>query len=85
MNRITLGEIEKATKGRILSGEETQEILNVCTDSRKAGPGDLFVPIVGEVHDAHKFIPQVLEKRLHSPFDFRREYRYGKRRGNSGG
>ena len=62
MNRITLGEIEKATKGRILSGEETQEILNVCTDSRKAGPGDLFVPIVGEVHDAHKFIPQVLEK-----------------------
>lgn len=62
MNRITLEEIEKATGGRILSGSGSQEILEICTDSRKAKPGDLFIPIIGEVHDAHKFIPQVVEK-----------------------
>ncbi|RYZ57865.1 MAG: UDP-N-acetylmuramoyl-tripeptide--D-alanyl-D-alanine ligase [Proteobacteria bacterium] len=28
----------------------------IQTDSRKAGPGQWFVPIVGETHDAHDFI-----------------------------
>ncbi|MCI9475145.1 MAG: UDP-N-acetylmuramoyl-tripeptide--D-alanyl-D-alanine ligase [Emergencia sp.] len=62
MNTITLGEIEKATDGKIISGQSKEEIFAVCTDSRTAKAGDLFVPIVGEVHDAHKFIPQVKEK-----------------------
>ena len=31
------------------------------SDSRKAEAGTLFVPIVGERVDAHKFIPQVME------------------------
>lgn len=62
MNRITIAEIEKATGGRLISGPKDAEIKNVCFDSRKAQQGDLFVPIIGEVHDAHKFIPQVIEK-----------------------
>lgn len=37
-------------------------IQEVCTDSRTAKKGDLFVPIIGEVHDAHKFIPQAYER-----------------------
>ncbi len=73
MNKITLAEIEKATGGKILAGCGTQEVLDVCTDSRKAKPGDLFVPIIGEVHDAHKFIPQVIEKGCTAVLVSRRE------------
>ncbi|SCJ97147.1 UDP-N-acetylmuramoyl-tripeptide--D-alanyl-D-alanine ligase [uncultured Eubacterium sp.] len=62
MNEITIAEIEKATCGTLIAGCRDHRINNVCTDSRKAREGDLFVPIVGEVHDAHKFIPQVIEK-----------------------
>ena len=31
-------------------------------DSRKAGPGDVFVAINGERVDGHTFIPSVMEK-----------------------
>lgn len=30
--------------------------MNVVIDSRRAGPGDLFVALRGETHDAHKFV-----------------------------
>lgn len=61
MRAMTLAEIEKAVNGKIISGNENEKILNICTDSRKAKEGDLFVPIIGEVHDAHKFIPSAAE------------------------
>ncbi|WP_425755167.1 UDP-N-acetylmuramoyl-tripeptide--D-alanyl-D-alanine ligase [Ihubacter sp. rT4E-8] len=61
MNKITIAEIKEATGGRILSGDGTEEITAVSTDSRKVKAGELFVPIVGEVHDAHKFIPMAYE------------------------
>ncbi|MDK4687922.1 UDP-N-acetylmuramoyl-tripeptide--D-alanyl-D-alanine ligase [Kingella negevensis] len=38
-----------------------QTINRVITDSRQAQSGDLFVALIGENHDAHKFVPQVLE------------------------
>lgn len=34
----------------------------VITDSRQAEQGDLFVALIGENHDAHDFVPQVLAK-----------------------
>lgn len=37
-------------------------INRVVIDSRQAQAGDLFVALVGEKHDAHDFVPQVLEK-----------------------
>lgn len=37
-------------------------VNNVVIDSREAGEGSLFVPIIGERVDAHRFIPQVLEQ-----------------------
>lgn len=62
MNEITIAEIKEATCGTLMAGCEEHLVGSVCTDSRKAKEGDLFVPIIGEVHDAHKFIPQVIEK-----------------------
>lgn len=45
----------------MLSGDESDVIDGVAIDSRKIKPGQLFVPIIGAVHDAHKFLPQVYE------------------------
>ncbi|MCP9884030.1 UDP-N-acetylmuramoyl-tripeptide--D-alanyl-D-alanine ligase [Synechococcus sp. ATX 2A4] len=33
----------------------------VCTDSRALQPGDLFVPLTGELHDGHRFLAQAAE------------------------
>jgi UDP-N-acetylmuramoyl-tripeptide--D-alanyl-D-alanine ligase len=37
-------------------------ITNISTDSRSVGPGEVFVALRGEVHDAHSFLPQVAER-----------------------
>lgn len=62
MDRLTIREIKDAVNGKLLSGDENAVIDNVCTDSRTVTETSLFVPIIGEVHDAHKFIPGVVEK-----------------------
>ena len=72
MNEITIAEIKEATCGTLMAGCEEHLVGSVCTDSRKAKEGDLFVPIIGEVHDAHKFIPQVIEKRVQGAADIRK-------------
>ena len=38
-----------------------EEVTAITTDSRKVEKGGLFVPVVGERVDAHRFIPQVME------------------------
>ena len=58
---IGISEILKAVDGTLLWGDENGVVTNVVTDSRKAGKGSLFVPIVGERVDAHQFIPQVMQ------------------------
>lgn len=61
MEAITAGEIVKAVDGILLAGNPGTVIDNICIDSREAGEGSLFVPIIGEKVDAHKFIAQVLD------------------------
>ena len=36
------------------------EITDVCYDSRKVGPGALFVAVRGYETDGHKYIPSAL-------------------------
>lgn len=62
MNPITIKEIVEATGGRLLSGKEGDVITGVKHDSRECSAGDLFVAIIGENQDAHKYIGQVLER-----------------------
>lgn len=52
-------EIAQACGGRVIVGDPDREVTFVTTDSRTAGPGALFVPIVGERVDAHRFLPAV--------------------------
>ncbi|MFN2498447.1 MAG: UDP-N-acetylmuramoyl-L-alanyl-D-glutamate--2,6-diaminopimelate ligase [Pyrinomonadaceae bacterium] len=58
---VTLKQIAEVTGGK-LSGDETAVVTHVTHDSRRAGPGSLFVAVRGELFDAHKFIPTVLEQ-----------------------
>ena len=63
MKNLTLENLTKVCGG-VYSGPSDkleQEVSSITTDSRKAEAGILFVPIVGERVDAHKFIPQVME------------------------
>lgn len=57
MKKLTMKEVSKAVKGRLIIGKEDSVIERVSTDSRNAGAEDLFFPLIGENHDAHKFIP----------------------------
>ena len=58
---VTLNQIAEITGGK-LTGEGSAEITDVSHDSRRAGKGTLFVAVRGELFDAHKFIPQVIEQ-----------------------
>lgn len=61
MENITVQEILEFTGGTLLCGDADTIVTDVCTDSREIKPGDLFVPIIGERVNAHRFIEQVLE------------------------
>ena len=61
MEHITVNEIVTATGGRLLGGDGDVEVSRLSIDSRDIDGGDLFVPLIGEKVDAHKFIAQVLD------------------------
>lgn len=61
MNPITVKEIVKVTGGTLLMGKPGDVITGVKHDSRECGADDLFVAIIGENQDAHKYVGQVLE------------------------
>ncbi len=58
---MTVKEAAEACSGKILCGNPAALITSVCTDSRQAGVGSLFVPICGEHTDAHIYIPAVFK------------------------
>ncbi len=55
-------EVVAACGGEVLSPGEAGVFSAIGIDSRRIAPADLFVAIVGEVHDAHRFIDDVLAK-----------------------
>lgn len=63
MKNLTLENITQCCHGVYFGPADRMytEVVSITTDSRQAEPGCLFVPIVGERVDAHKFIPQVME------------------------
>lgn len=58
MEQMTVNDIVKATGGRLLCGDGTMPLVHISIDSRTMKGQDLFVPIVGEKVDAHRFIEQ---------------------------
>lgn len=66
MRKTSIDEIIKATGGRLImraaDTDESCTITGIKHDSREAGSGDMFVAVIGENLDGHRFIPQVAAK-----------------------
>ncbi|MGZ8844644.1 MAG: UDP-N-acetylmuramoyl-L-alanyl-D-glutamate--2,6-diaminopimelate ligase [Pyrinomonadaceae bacterium] len=58
---VTLGELASVTGGQ-LTGDSRVIVSDVTHDSRAAGKGSLFAAVRGELVDAHKFVPQVIQQ-----------------------
>ncbi len=56
MEIMNVKQVAKAVNGTIIHGSTDVYISSVSTNSKELENGALFVPIVGEVHDAHDFI-----------------------------
>jgi len=59
MTMLTLSEAARLIPGATVHGDAGVTFERVSTDSRTAGPGDLFVALKGERFDAHDFIGDV--------------------------
>lgn len=61
MENIRVNDIVQAAGGQLLCGDTQQPLTHISIDSRKMRGNDLFVPLVGEKNDAHRFIGQAME------------------------
>ena len=55
-------ELVSGTKGQVLNDKAECYFTNVVTDSRNVCENSMFVPLVGEFQNGHKYIPQAIEK-----------------------
>ena len=58
---LTLGTIAEWCGGQIAPEHAGLTITGISTDTRRIGPGQLFVPLMGERFDGHAFISQARE------------------------
>ena len=63
MEALTLRQLLEAVNGTLLGDFDDLDaaVSEVSTDSRKIGPGCLFIPLEGERFDGHSFISSALE------------------------
>ena len=59
---LTVKEILKATRGKLVQGNPATVVKRVSTDSRDAQKGDLFIALIGDNFDGHDFIVQAVKK-----------------------
>ncbi|HEY3111981.1 MAG TPA: UDP-N-acetylmuramoyl-L-alanyl-D-glutamate--2,6-diaminopimelate ligase [Chloroflexota bacterium] len=59
---MLIGELARAVPGAALSGPSDLEVRAIQTDSRRVGPGDLFVAYPGVSVDSHRFLPDALAR-----------------------
>ena len=60
---LEFDELVSAVSGRAVKAENVAPVFSsVVTDSRNVVSGSLFVPLIGEFQDGHKYVPQAVEK-----------------------
>jgi UDP-N-acetylmuramoyl-tripeptide--D-alanyl-D-alanine ligase len=64
MTMFSLREAAALIPGASVLGDDGVTFERVSTDSRTAGPGDLFVALKGERFDAHDFLPDVAARQI---------------------
>ena len=60
MEHVTVKDLVLGSGGALVSGSEETPVSHIRLDSRQVEPGDLFVPLLGERVDSHRFLPQVM-------------------------
>ena len=61
MDHITVRYIVEAVSGTLLCGDADTELKHISIDSRSMRGADLFVPLIGEKSDAHRFLVQAMD------------------------
>lgn len=61
MTMFSLREAAQLIAGATVFGDDTVTFDRVSIDSRSAGPGDLFIALIGDYFDAHDFLSEVTE------------------------
>lgn len=61
MENITIKDIVNITGGTLLCGDENKMIKEFSIDSRSGNEDSIFVPIIGERTDGHKYIEGALQ------------------------
>ena len=64
MTMFSLREAAALIAGATVLGDDNVTFERVSTDSRTAGPGDLFVALKGDRFDAHDFLPDVAKRQI---------------------
>ena len=59
---ISVQELTKAIKGKIISGDLKSIVNRISIDSRTLENGDFFIPLLGEKQNGHQFIDEALSK-----------------------
>ena len=59
---LTVGEILKATRGRLLQGVAEERVRAFSTDTRTLKEGELFIALKGPNFDGHQFVSEALFK-----------------------
>ncbi len=62
MRELISETIKDAITGKLVMGKGDRTVSRVVTDSREAGPEDVFFALVGEKNDGHDYLGQVFEK-----------------------
>lgn len=60
MENIQVKHIAEAVNGRLLCGDPEAPLTHISIDSRAMKGEDLFVPLIGEKNDAHRFLGQAM-------------------------
>ncbi|MEE1227716.1 MAG: UDP-N-acetylmuramoyl-tripeptide--D-alanyl-D-alanine ligase [Lachnospiraceae bacterium] len=61
MENVRVKDIVRVTGGQLLCGDENKLIREFSIDSREGNEDSIFVPIIGEHVDAHKFMDKALQ------------------------
>lgn len=59
---MKIKEIVEATNGVLLSGDNNYDVKGFNQDSRKIQEGDMYIPLIGERVDGHRFIDSAFKK-----------------------
>jgi UDP-N-acetylmuramoyl-tripeptide--D-alanyl-D-alanine ligase len=62
MQDFTLRTVREATGGKILRGRPDLVLTGISTDTKTLRPGELFFALVGDKHDAHRFVPDAMNR-----------------------